>query len=194
MEKKDQANQCFRDGNYEQAIKLYNEILETDENNYSILSNRSAAYIKLNKYDIALNDAINATKLKPDCGKIWGRLGASLYGLYKFDESLVAYNKANELEPLEIYTKMIEENKKQLKIMKSKIIDKTFDETEYNPGTSNLFNNLFDSVISNSNIMEKLSEPSFQSKILSLQNNPMDVMKDKEVMDIMTEMIKYMKL
>ena len=57
-EKKDMANQYFKEGKYEEAIKLYSDILETDENNHVILSNRSAAYIKLENWDEALKDAV----------------------------------------------------------------------------------------------------------------------------------------
>ena len=190
MEKKDQANQYFKYCDYEQAIKLYSEILETDENNHAVLSNRSAAYIKLYKYDLALIDAIKTTKLKPEWGKAWGRLGAALYGQDKLDESLVAYNKDNELEPSEIYTQMMDQIKEQLKTMKSKLIDENLSETFGNHQMSNLF----DSVISNPEIMEKLTDPEFQGKVLSLQNNPMEAMKDKEVMSIMSEMMKSMNL
>jgi len=194
MDKKDQANQYFKDGNYEQAVKLYSEILETDENNYKVLSNRSAAYIKLDKYDMALNDTIKTTKLKPECGKSWGRLGAALYGQDKLDDSLVAYNKANELDPSENYTIMIYQIKEQLKNINTKLIDKNLNETVDDSQMNNLLNNLFDSVILNPKLMEKLTKPDFQDKVLSLQHNPMEVMKDKEVMDIMIEMMKNMQL
>jgi stress-induced-phosphoprotein 1 len=194
MEKKDKANQYFKDGDYEQSIKIYSEILETDENNYTVLSNRSAAYIKLAKYDLALLDAIKTTKLKPEWGKAWGRLGGALYGQDKFDESLVAYNKANELEPSEIYTQMMDQIKEQLIIIKSKLIDENINETVGNPQMNNLFSNIFDSVISNPKIMEKLTDPEFQGKVLSLQHNPMEAMKDREVMSIMNEMMKNMNL
>lgn len=194
MEKKDQANQYFKDGDYEQAVKLYSEILEIDENNHMVLSNRSAAYIKLEKYDLALGDAIKTTKLKPDWGKAWGRLGAALYGQDKLDEALVAYNKANELDPSEIYTQMMNQIKEELKTMKSKLIDENISETVGNPLMSGLFNNLFDSIRSNPKIMEKLTNPEFQGKVLSLQNNPMEAMKDKEVMGIMSEMMKSINL
>jgi hypothetical protein len=42
--------------------------------------------------------------------------------------------------------------------------------------------------------MEKLTDPEFQGKVLSLQNNPIEAMKDKEVMSIMSEMMKSMNL
>lgn len=194
MEKKDLANLNFKNGNYEQAIELYSQILEEDEFNHIILSNRSAAYIKLEQYDLALTDAINTTKIKPDSGKVWGRLGAALYGLEKFDEALVAYNKANELEPSEIYIQMMNQIKEHFKIMKSKLIDETNSDMIDNPQIPNLFSNLFDLVTSNPKIMEKLTNPEFQSKILSLQNNTMEAMKDKEIMGIMSEMMMNLNL
>lgn len=179
MEKKNQANQYFKEGEYEQAIKLYSEILETDETDYAILSNRTATYIKANKYDLALNDAIKTTKLRPECSKVWGRLGAALYGQHKFEEALIAYNKANELEPLEIYTQMVEQIKGVLQTMKPKLMD---------------ILQIYDSVKSDPKIMEKLADPEFQNRVLSLQNNPMEAMNDKEVMDIINNMMKGMFL
>jgi len=194
MEKKDLANEHFKNGEYEHAVKLYSEILETDSDNHAVLSNRSAAYIKMGKYNLALEDAVKTTKLKPDWGKAWGRLGAALYGMEKMDESLVAYNKANQLEPSEIYTEMMEQIKEKLKDMKDKLINENLSETINNPQMNNLFSNLFDSVISNPNIMEKLTDPEFQGKVLSLQNNPLEAMKDKDVMGIMGEMMKSINL
>jgi stress-induced-phosphoprotein 1 len=190
MGQKDQANQYFKDGNYNQSVQLYTEILELDEDNFAVLSNRSAAYLKLEKYDLALVDAVKTTKLKPEWGKAWGRLGAALYGLEKLDESLVAYNKANELEPSDIYAQMLDQIKAQLKEMKVvnpkvQLIGENMD---------NLLNKLYDSMFSNSKIMEKLSDPEFQNKVLSLQNNPFDAIKDKEIMGLMSEMMKNIRL
>jgi stress-induced-phosphoprotein 1 len=153
-----------------------------------VLSNRSAAYIKLERWNDALNDAVLSTKLKPDWGKAWGRLGAALYGHDKLDEALVAYNKANELEPSNIYVEMIEEIKQNIINIKN---DLFLNETKIqNPSMENLFSTMFDSVISNPKIMEKLTNPEFQSKILTLQSNPLQALKDKEVMNIMSEMMK----
>ncbi len=189
-EKKDMANQYFKEGKYEDAIKLYSEILETDENNHVILSNRSATYIKLEKWDEALKDAVVSTKIKPDWGKAWGRLGAALYGQDKLDEAIVAYNKANELEPCEIYTEMITEIKEKIIEIKNKLVFDDSSNPMGNPAMENLFSTMFDSVISNPKIMEKLTDPEFQGKVLSLQSNPFEALKDKEVMDIMSEMMK----
>ena len=176
----DKANQSLKNGNYEQAIELYNEILEYDKNNCNILANRSLAYIKLKKYDLALIDTVNVTKVKPESGKAWGRLGAALFGLERFSESNVAYCKANELEPQDIYKEMIEQIKNKI----SKVTNEPV----------NLFSNLFDSIMTNLKITEKITDTNFQNKVMSLQNNPMEAIKDKEIMEIMNEIFSGLKI
>jgi tetratricopeptide (TPR) repeat protein len=202
MEKKYQANQYFKNGNYQKSINIYSEILELDKDNHEILSNRSAAYIKIKKYDLALNDIIKTIKFKPCCGKAWGRLGATLYGQNKIEKALVAYNKANELESMDIYSQMINQINEQLNntnntnntnnnlLDDSQVDDFQFDDSQ----KDNLFNNLLNSVISNPEIMEKLTNLEFQKKVLSLQNNQMEALKDEEILNIMNELMKNIKL
>lgn len=139
---KELANKYNKLGNYEKSIQIYNEILKKDINNYEILSNRSVTYFKLELYDLALYDIIKVIKIKPNIGKSWGILGGILYGKSKLEDSLISYNKANELEPLEIYTQMIELIKNQIKNKNNKNI---------------LINNLVECVVSNPNIIKKLT-------------------------------------
>jgi len=190
MDKKEEANNLFKGGKFEQAIEIYNEILETDPENYLVLSNRSATYIKLGKFDEALIDAVKCTKMKPEWGKAWGRLGGALHGQGKYDDALVAYNKANELEPSEVYEKMIIEIKKKFSEMKTKLVNESLPAEMKDTQMGNLFTSMFDTVIENPKIMEKLTNPEFQSKVLSMQSNPVEALKDQEVMSIMMEMMK----
>ncbi len=193
MDKKEEANNFFKEGKYEEAIKTYSEILEADPENYLILSNRSATYIKMEKYDEALLDAAKCTKLKPDWGKAWGRLAGALHGQGKYDDALVAYNKANELEPNEVYVKMIGEIKQKFNEMKSKLVNESLPEEMKDSQMGDLFASMFDTVVDNPKIMEKLTNPEFQSKVLSMQSNPIEALKDQEVMNIMMEMMKGLK-
>jgi stress-induced-phosphoprotein 1 len=185
---KEKANDYYIEGKYNEAVNIYTQLLDWEPENYMVLSNRSATYIKLQKWNEALNDAVMSTKLKPDWGKAWGRLGAALYGLDKLDEALVAYNKANELEPSNIYVDMIEEIKQNIINIKNNLFSK--ESKTQDPSMENLFSTMFDSVISNPKIMEKLTNPEFQSKVLTMQSNPLEALKDKEVMNIMSEMMK----
>jgi stress-induced-phosphoprotein 1 len=194
MDKKEQANNFFKEGKYDEAIVLYSEILDEDEDNHLVLSNRSATYIKMGKYDEALVDAARCTKLKPEWGKSWGRLGAALHGQCNYDDALVAYNKANELEPCEVYEKMIVSIKERFSELKKKLVNESLPKELKNSQMGDMFSTMFDTVVDNPKIMEKLIDPAFQSKVMSMQTNPIDALKDQEVMDIMMEMMKGMKV
>jgi stress-induced-phosphoprotein 1 len=185
---KEKANEHYVENNYNEAVNIYTQLLEWEPENYMVLANRSAAYIKLKKWNEALNDAVMSTKLKPDWGKAWGRLGAALYGQDKLDEALVAYNKANELEPSNIYTEMIDEIKQNIISIKNNLFSK--ESKSQNSSMENLFSTMFDSVISNPKIMEKLTNPEFQNKVLLMQSNPLQALNDKEVMNVMSDMMK----
>ena len=103
------ADSMMIDNNYEGAIELYTKSITLNENNYQALSNRSTAYIKLGDYDSALTDSIKCIKLNPESGKMWGKTGAILCGLERYDSAYNAYVKANNLEPNLKYKTMIAE-------------------------------------------------------------------------------------
>ena len=50
-------------------------------------------------YDDALADASKCIELKGDWGKGYGRKGAALHGLGRFDEAIAAYEKGLDVEP-----------------------------------------------------------------------------------------------
>jgi stress-induced-phosphoprotein 1 len=183
---KTKANTFYIHGDYEEAVKIYTEILES-ERNYNILSNRAAAYIKLEKYEQALEDAIESTKINPDCAKSWGRIGAALYGLERYNDATIAYDKAYDLEnkkndkKAKIYLDMINEIR-NIRINKE-------EETEEEEEENNERDKLFNSVITDTNIMEKLNNSSFQNKILSLQEKPLEAVNDPEVLNVLLKLM-----
>jgi small glutamine-rich tetratricopeptide repeat-containing protein alpha len=174
---KEDANKFFKEGKYNEAITIYTHLLESNEDDISLLSNRSAAYIKTHGFNLALKDCIRVTKLKPDWGKAWGRLGASLYGLEKYNDAMTSYIKANELEPNEIYTNMMEHIQNKL-----------------NDTVPTNFMNMFDSLLLDQNIINKLNNKEFQDKVLSLQSNPLAALKDNDIMDVVKEMVSKLKV
>jgi stress-induced-phosphoprotein 1 len=184
MNTKTIADQNYKVGNYVDAVKIYTHILE-DGLNLNVMANRCASNIKLACYSDALVDAIEITKLKPGCSKSWGRLGASLYGLNKMNESLTAYTKAydlalqNNLDTAKMYLNMIK-HLSSTRVITSKILD------------INMLNDMFEMVISNQKILDKLSNSDFQNKVLSFQTNPLGALKDHEIMDVLSElMVKF---
>lgn len=60
----------MKSGNFDTAIKCYSDAIELGPDNHVLYSNRSAAYMKVNKYEDALKDAEETVKLKPDWGKV----------------------------------------------------------------------------------------------------------------------------
>lgn len=70
VEKVRQSNQACHDGDFHTAIVLYNEALGADPQNCILYSNRSAAYMKIQQYDKALDDAIRARLLNPKWPKV----------------------------------------------------------------------------------------------------------------------------
>ncbi|KAJ6656674.1 hypothetical protein lerEdw1_003561 [Lerista edwardsae] len=60
-----QSNQACHDGDFQRAIALYGEALEVDPQNCILYSNRSAAYVKTQQYERALEDAAQAQLLNP---------------------------------------------------------------------------------------------------------------------------------
>lgn len=70
VEKVRQSNQACHDGDFHTAIVLYNEALGVDPQNCILYSNRSAAYMKIQQYDKALDDAIKARLLNPKWPKV----------------------------------------------------------------------------------------------------------------------------
>ncbi|XP_071470924.1 tetratricopeptide repeat protein 28-like isoform X1 [Marmota flaviventris] len=78
VEKVRQSNQACHDGDFHTAIVLYNEALAVDPQNCILYSNRSAAYMKIQQYDKALDDAIKARLLNPK----WPKFSADTTSLF----------------------------------------------------------------------------------------------------------------
>lgn len=181
MDAKTIADQNYKIGNYADAVKIYTHILK-DVLDLNVMANRCASNIKLGCYSDALPDAIEITRLKPDCSKAWGRLGASLYGLNKMNEALTAYGKAydlaiqNNLETSKIYLNMMQ----QLSSSEG-MVPKMPD--------INMVGDMFKMVMTNQKLLDKLSNSDFQNKVLSFQTNPLGALKDHEIMDVLSEIM-----
>jgi len=58
------------DGEFSQAIDQFTAAIELNRTNYTLYSNRSAAYIRLGRFAEALEDAKKTLELKPDWPKV----------------------------------------------------------------------------------------------------------------------------
>jgi len=169
-ETKEDANKLVQEGKYNMAVRIYTNLLKNNNDDYILLSNRSVAFIKSRKYQLALKDCVKTTQLKPDWAKGWGRLGAALYRLNKMEEATTAYNKAMELEPTNnIYMNML--------LVLNKEIPENFQE------------NMLDIIMKETKIMDKMMDKKFQSKVLSMQSNPFEALQDDEIMGVIMNMM-----
>jgi tetratricopeptide (TPR) repeat protein len=247
INQKEAADKCFNENNYEEAIDYYTNALNSLDNDtkFKIYMNRCLSYYKLSKFDLALEDAIKATKLDTSSGKAWSRVGSCLLSLKKYYPSLSAFEKAKDLEPEnELYknlyenaydtikaNKILEEydeetedednnnskdTKKQV-IIDNKINDKDITSDDILNLTnklknlkttdgladllkdndlnmpSNFVNGIFNSMLNNETLINKLNQKEFQSKVVGYQKNPLAVFNDTEMMDLMNDIINKTK-
>jgi len=62
-EERKKGNQSFKDGDYEHAIAHYSMAVSIDPKNATLYTNRALAYQKAERYDLAIKDAKDATKI-----------------------------------------------------------------------------------------------------------------------------------
>ena len=96
--KKDLGNEQFKAKNYEKAIEFYTEALE-ENTDHTILGNRSMAYLNLGKFEMALSDANECIKIKPDWGKGYHRKGSALHKLKRYEDSMDAFVQGQKYDP-----------------------------------------------------------------------------------------------
>lgn len=174
---KNKANSLYKQNNYEDALEIYNSLLIVNQNDYNLLSNRCLVYLKLKEYQKSINDATNVLKQNVNDGKMWGRLGGGLYGLGKYSEALQAYKKALVIDKFEFYNIMIDRINNKLSI-----------NSIYDIGPK--IDNIVSSLMTNENLMTKINDIEFQNKILSYQSNPLQILNDKDMMNLMNDIMK----
>jgi len=212
------GDEFFYENMFEEAIEKYTLALDFDsDDKYKIYLNRCLSFYKLKKYNKALSDAIKATRLKPDNAKSWGRLGSCLSALGRKSQSIYAFKKAYELEPLNENYKMEankeidlndsdtevedyeDEDVKEEDVKEENVKEKNVNTINFIPNIDSMLNNkmvnnMFDKMLSNEELLKKISEQSFQNKMLSYQSNPFEVLKDKEIMTLMTSFFSENKI
>jgi tetratricopeptide (TPR) repeat protein len=93
----------FKEGDFQRAALNYSLALRllggAAPEMAAVLSNRSAAYATLGKWESALEDAERAVKLDGTCAKYWCRKGAALVGLGQAGEAVKVYKQAAKVDP-----------------------------------------------------------------------------------------------
>lgn len=87
---KREANKAVQECRYEDAILFYSKAIAIVPNDHLLWSNRSRAYLSLDRYAEALEDSKTVIKLRPDWSKGYFHHGCALYELGQVEESVVA--------------------------------------------------------------------------------------------------------
>lgn len=93
------ANEAFAAHKYVQAIDLYTQAIELNNQNAVYWANRAFAHIKLEEYGSALEDASKAIEVDPRYSKGYYRRGAAYLAMGKFKEALKDFKQLKKMCP-----------------------------------------------------------------------------------------------
>jgi len=112
---KTNGNAAFKKGNFKEAIKCFSEAIEAEPKNASFYSNRSAAYMKLDDHEKALEDGKMCVTLKPEWGKGYSRQGSALFMMAKYNEAIAIYAQGLAADPADsLLTQGLQQAQKKL--------------------------------------------------------------------------------
>lgn len=67
---KDLGNAAVKNGKYEEAVLHYTHAIKLDSANYTLYSNRSFAFLKMQQFYFAMEDANETIRLNPTWAKV----------------------------------------------------------------------------------------------------------------------------
>ena len=104
MKKEQEARELSKQGNLQEAIKLYSEAIQIKPDFAQSYSNRGFAYLRLGNNQQAIADCTKAIELDPTFVKnAYINRGRAYSALGKKQEAIADYNKAIELNPKSAY-------------------------------------------------------------------------------------------
>ncbi|XP_049836551.1 STI1-like protein isoform X2 [Schistocerca gregaria] len=96
---KEKGNDCVKEKKYIEAVLHYTNAIKLDSSDHTFYSNRSLAFLKQQQYPLAMEDARQAIKLKPDWPKGYFRKGEIELATGHYTEALLSYGCALRLQP-----------------------------------------------------------------------------------------------
>ena len=94
-----EGNLLMNKSKYEDAIKLYDQVLKIDPSSVEALNGNGLALNKLGRYQDAITWLDNALKIEPTSAKLLNNKGVSLANLDKFGEAITWFDKAIKIDP-----------------------------------------------------------------------------------------------
>jgi len=93
------GNEFFKQNNFPEAMKCYNEAIKRAPRQASLYSNRAATYINLLEFALALKDAEKCIELDPTFVRGYTRKGAAHFYMKEYVKAREAYEQGLKLDP-----------------------------------------------------------------------------------------------
>ena len=93
------ATELFQNGNYNQAIVIYNQILESEPNNISTLNMKGIAYSNMEHHTKSLKQFYKVLENNPENARALAGMGVGFGNLGEYSESLSYLQKADKANP-----------------------------------------------------------------------------------------------
>lgn len=140
LEYKQEGNDFFKSGKYEEAIRLYSQAIHISPDVSILYTNRGLSYLKLNAYDLAYSDGLKAleidsnsvkaiiicSKSKANKGKI-GRIGDLEESLRYGNLALKISETMNNTENQQYCNDLIEKIELMIEVTKFHLLQKEID-------------------------------------------------------------------
>lgn len=94
-----EGNLLMNESKYEDAIRLYDQVLRIDPTSVEALNGNGLAYNKLGRYEDAITWFDDALKIEPTSAQVLNNKGISLSNLDKFEEAITWFDKAIKIDP-----------------------------------------------------------------------------------------------
>jgi len=94
-----EGNLLINKSKYEEAIKLYDQVLKIDPRSVEALNGKGLAFNKLGRYEDAITWFDNSLKIEPNSAQVLNNKGISLANLDRFEEAITMFDKAIKIDP-----------------------------------------------------------------------------------------------
>jgi len=98
-EKIQEGNLLINKSKYDDAIKLYDQVLKIDPGSVEALNGKGLAFNKLGRYEDAISWFDNALRIEPTSAQVLNNKGISLANLDRFEEAITLFDKAIKIDP-----------------------------------------------------------------------------------------------
>lgn len=99
LEHKERGNKAFRESNYSEAIKEYEEAVKRDPNSAPLRNNLAAALLKVTDFNGAKNQVEKSLELDDKYVKAWAKKGDIEFFMKEYHRALESYKTGLAIEP-----------------------------------------------------------------------------------------------